>query len=77
VAVPFVFSQDLSDTLGEVFRPDVCANARTHGAYNVPVRRIDQDTFNEGPDLAHTGFDRVDGADFIPKDTVARLRGFD
>lgn len=74
-AVPllFVFCQYLSDTLGKIFGVDIAANAWAHRLYGIPVCGIHQDTFNEGPDLAHARFDSVDCADFVPEDTVSRV----
>jgi hypothetical protein len=77
VAVLCVFCQHLSDTLGEIFRRHIFRDAWAHGMYNFPVCGVDEDTVNEGPNLAHARFHRVDGADFIPKDAITRLRASD
>ncbi len=46
-------------------------NARAHGGHYVPVLDIDQHTFDKGPLPAHARFDRMNGAQLVPENTIA------
>ena len=56
---------------------NIFANARTHRVHGRPVGWVYQHTFDERPKPTHARLNLVDGANSVPKDTIARLGGFD